>query len=164
MAVLLLVLAIIGAAVVGDLVVENTATGTITVLNHPVSSYSHGLLLAMVAAIGFVVGLLVIGSVTLRRSRRVRRKQLRTAERELRGQLLELDDENTRLREELARREGAERRVAGVAAAADLDAPSTAQRLPSPLGDRREELVDAEARRAARLRSYADLPLPSSHR
>ena len=163
MAVLLLVLAIIGAAVVGDLVVENIATGTITVLNHPVSGYSHGLLLAMVAAIGFVVGLLVIGSVSLRRSRRVRRKQLRTAERELRGQLLELEDENARLREELARREGAERRVAGVAAAADLDVPATAQRLPSPLGDRREEPVDAEARRVARLRSYADLPSPSSH-
>jgi uncharacterized membrane protein YciS (DUF1049 family) len=164
MAVLLLVLAIIGAAVVGDLAVQNTATGTITVVNHPVTGYTHCLLLAMVAAIGFVVGLLVIGSVSLRRSRRVRRKQLRTAERELRGQLLELEDENARLREELARREGAERRVAGVAAAADLDAPVVARRVPSALADRREEPVYAEAKRAARLRSYADLPSPSSHR
>ena len=110
MAALLLLLAIVGAAVVGDLVLENTATGAITVLDRPVTGYSHGLLLAMAAAIGFVVALLVVGSVSLRRSRRVRRKQLRTAEREQRGQLLELEDENTRLREELARQELARRR------------------------------------------------------
>jgi hypothetical protein len=163
MAALLLVLAIIGAGVVGDLVLENTATGTITVLDRPVTGYSHGLLLAMAAAIGFVVGLLVVGSVSLRRSRRVRRKQLRTAERELRGQLLELGDENTRLREELARWEGAGRRVSGVAAAADLDAPAAARRVPPP-ADSREEPLYAEARRAARLRSDAHLSSPSSHR
>jgi uncharacterized membrane protein YccC len=159
MAALLLVLALVGAVVVGDLVMENTATGTITVLDHPVTGYSHGLLLAMAAALGFVVGLLVVGSVSLRRSRRARRKQLRTAERELRGQLLELGDENTRLREELAGR-----RVAGVASAAGLDAPATAGRVPPPLADSREEPVYAEARRVARLRSDSDLPSPSTYR
>jgi uncharacterized membrane protein YccC len=164
MAALLLVLALVGAVVVGDLVMENTATGTITVLDHPVTGYSHGLLLAMAAALGFVVGLLVVGSVSLRRSRRARRKQLRTAERELRGQLLELGDENTRLREELARQELAGRRVAGVASAAGLDAPATAGRVPPPLADSREEPVYAEARRVARLRSDSDLPSPSTHR
>jgi uncharacterized membrane protein YccC len=164
MAALLLLLAIVGAAVVGDLVLENTATGAITVLNHPVIGYSDGLLLAMAAAIGFVVGLLVVGSVSLRRSRRARRRQLRAAERELRGQLLELEDENTRLREELARQEGAGRRMAGGAAAADLDAPATAGRVPSPPADSREEPVYVEARRAARLRSDAHLSSPSPHR
>ena len=164
MAALLLVLAIIGAGVVGDLVLENTATGTITVLDRPVTGYSHGLLLAMAAVTGFVVGLLVIGSVSLRRSRRVRRKQLRTAERELRGQLLELGDENTRLREELVRREEAGRRVSGIAAAAEFDPPAAAHRVPAPLADSREEPLYAEARRAARLRSDADLSSPSSHR
>jgi hypothetical protein len=157
MAALLLVLALVGAVVVGDLVMENTATGTITVLDHSVTGYSHGLLLAMAAALGFVVGLLVVGSVSLRRSRRARRK-------ELRGQLLELGDENTRLREELARQELAGRRVAGVASAAGLDAPATAGRVPPPLADGREEPVYAEARRVARLRSDSDLPSPSTYR
>lgn len=164
MAALLLLLALVGAAVVGDLVLENTATGAITVLDRPVTGYSHGLLLAMAVAIGFVVGLLVVGSVSLRRSRRVRRKKLRTAERELRGQLLELEDENTRLREELARQELAGRRVAGVTSAAGLDAPATAGRVPSPMADSREEPVYAEARRVARLRGDSDLPSPSSYR
>jgi hypothetical protein len=162
MAALLLLLAIVGAAVVGDLVLENTATGAITVLDRPVTGYSHGLLLAMAAAIGFVVALLVVGSVSLRRSRRVRRKQQRTSERELRGQLLELGDENTRLREELARQELAGRRVAGVTSAAGLGAPATAGRVPSPPADSREEPVYAEARRVARLRSDSGPPPPPS--
>lgn len=164
MAALLLLLAIVGAVVVGDLVLENTTTGTITVLDHPVTGYSHGLLLAMAAAIGFVVGLLVVGSVSLRRSRRARRRQLRTTERELRGQLLELEDENTGLREELARQELAGRRGAGVASAAGLDAPATAGRVPPPPADSREEPVYAEARRVARLRSDSDRPSPSTYR
>jgi hypothetical protein len=83
MAALFLLLAIIGASVVADVVMENTGTGAITVLNHPITGYSDGLLLAMAAAIGFAVGLLVVGSVSMRRTRQARRKQLRTAEREL---------------------------------------------------------------------------------
>jgi uncharacterized membrane protein YciS (DUF1049 family) len=157
MAALFLLLAIIGAAVIGDLVFENTATGTVTVLDRVVSGYSLGVLLAVAAAIGFVVGLLVVGSVGLRRSRRVRRRQLRTAEREL----LELEDENDRLRDELRRHAG--RRAAGPAAAADLDAPATARRAAAPLVDSREEPVYVEARRVARLRGASD-PAPPSTR
>jgi hypothetical protein len=68
MAALLLLLAVLGAIVVGDVVLENTAGGAITVLNHPITGYSDGLLLAMAAALGFVVGILAVGSVSLRRS------------------------------------------------------------------------------------------------
>ena len=64
MAALLLLLAIVGATVVGDLVLENTGTGAVTLLNHPITGYSDGLLLAVAAAIGFVVGLLVVGSLS----------------------------------------------------------------------------------------------------
>jgi hypothetical protein len=145
MAALFLLLAIIGASVVADLVMENTGTGAITVLNHPITGYSDGLLLAMAAAIGFAVGLLVVGSVSMRRTRQARRKQLRTAERELSGQLLELERENARLREDLARRDLA------------------ARRAPSPLADRQVEPVYEEARRVARLRSGSDLSFPSTH-
>jgi uncharacterized membrane protein YciS (DUF1049 family) len=90
MAALLLLLAILGASVVADLVVENTGSGAITVLHHPITGYRDGLLLAMTAALGLVIGLLVVGSLSLRRTRRARRRQLRRTERELRGQLLEL--------------------------------------------------------------------------
>jgi uncharacterized membrane protein YccC len=163
MAALLLLLAIIGASVVADLVVENPGTGAITVLHQPITGDRDGLLLAMAAALGLVIGLLVVGSVSLRRTRRAHRKQLRQAERELRGQLLELEGENTRLRDELARRDSAARRVAGVAAAADLHPPAAAPRPAAPLADRQVEPIYEEARRVARLRSSFDLQVPAGH-
>jgi hypothetical protein len=163
MAALLLLLAIIGASVVADLVVENPGTGAITVLHQPITGDRNGLLLAMAAALGLVIGLLVVGSVSLRRTRRAHRKQLRQAERELRGQLLELEGENTRLRDELARRDSAARRLAGVAAAADLNPPATASRAAAPLADRQVEPIYEEARRVARLRSSFDPQVPAGH-
>jgi hypothetical protein len=164
MAVLLFLLAILGASVVADLVVENTGTGAITVLHQPITGYRDGLLLAMVAALGLVMGLLLVGSRSLRRTRRARRQRLRVAERELRGQLLELEGENTRLREELARRDSAARRLAGVAAAAGLEAPAAAGTVPPRLADHQVEPIYEQARRVARLRSSAELLLPSTHR
>ncbi len=146
----------------GDLVVENTGTSTITVLGHPITGYRNGLLLAMAAALGLVIGLLVVGSLSMRRTRRARRTQLRRTERELRSQLLELERENTRLHDELARRESAARRLARVPAAADLESPGAARWTPSPLADRQVELSYEEARRVARLRSDSDLPFLSS--
>jgi hypothetical protein len=53
MAVLLLLLALIGAVLVGDLVVENTAAGGVIALQHSITGYSEGQLLAMAAALGF---------------------------------------------------------------------------------------------------------------
>jgi hypothetical protein len=70
MAVVLLLLAIVGAVLVGDLVVENTAAGGVIALQHSITGYSEGQLLAMAAALGFVLGLLVVGSVRMRRPRR----------------------------------------------------------------------------------------------
>ena len=113
MAALFLLLAIAGTAVVADLVLESTGAGAITVLHHPISGYRDGLVLAMAAALGLVIGLLMVGSVSMRRTRRARRRQLRRAERELSSQLLRLERENTRLRDELVRRDSAPRRLVG---------------------------------------------------
>jgi hypothetical protein len=158
MAPLLLLLAIIGGVLVGDLVVENTAAGAITVLNHPITGSSNGLLLGAAVALGFVVGLLVVGAVGLRRTRRARRRQLRTAERDLSGQLIELERENARLRRILARRDPPARRL--VATAVDHGPPAaTARRVPAPPADRQREPVYEEARRAAHLRGDPDLSL-----
>jgi len=163
MAALLLLLAILGASVVADLVVENTGSGVITVLHHPITGDRDGLLLAMAAVIGLVIGLLLAGSLRWRQTRRVRRQRLRVAERELRGQLLDLEGENTRLREELARRDSAARRVAGVAAAAGLEAPAAAGTVRPLLADQAEPIYE-QTRRVAHLRSSAELPLPSTDR
>jgi hypothetical protein len=109
MAVLFLLLAIVGCVVVGNLVLENPGPADVTVFNQPINGYPQGVLLAVAAGLGFLVGLLAVGSVGLRRSRRERRRELRTAERELGEELSELENENARLRDELSRRDRAAR-------------------------------------------------------
>ena len=130
MAALFLLLAVLGAILAGDLMPENTAAGAIALLNHPIRGYSDGLLLAMTAVLSFVAGLLLVGSVSLRRTRRARRRQLQAAERELSGQLIELERENTRLRQDLVRRDLTARRLTGAAEAADLGSPAGTARWP----------------------------------
>jgi uncharacterized membrane protein YccC len=164
MAALFLMLAIAGTTLVADLALENTGAGAITVLGYPMTGYRDGLVLAMAAALRLVIGLLVVGSVSLRRTRRARRKQLRRAERELRGQLLELKRETAGLRDELARRDSAARRLVRVAAAADPEAAAAARVDPSALADRQVEPIYEQARRVARLRGSAEPSLPSSTR
>jgi outer membrane murein-binding lipoprotein Lpp len=162
MAALLLLLAVFGGILVGDLVLENTAAGGATLLHHPITGYSEGQLLAVAAALGFIVGLLVVGSVSLRRTRRARRRQLRTAERDLTAQLAELERENASLREDLADLDPPVRRPGAAAVPADhgiASAAPTAERrarVRSTPVDRHPEPVYEEARRAARLRSDLD--------
>ena len=72
----LFVLAVAGAAVVADLVWENTAAGQITVFHHTVIDYPEGWLLAIAAGLGFVVALLLVASVNSTKRRRARRTQL----------------------------------------------------------------------------------------
>jgi hypothetical protein len=49
---LFLLLAIIGAAVVGDLVLENPSGGAVTVFHHTIAGATQGQLLAVAAALG----------------------------------------------------------------------------------------------------------------
>jgi hypothetical protein len=76
MAVFLFLLAILGGVVVGDLVLENTAAAEVAVFNQAVIGHSEGVLLAMAAALGFIVAMLLVASVGLTETRRARRKQL----------------------------------------------------------------------------------------
>lgn len=103
MAVSLLLLAIIGGIVVGDLVVENTVTDELVVFNQTVTGQSKGVLLATAAALGLVTGLLIVASANSTRARRARRRDLRTAIRDLENQVAELEGENESLWDELAR-------------------------------------------------------------
>jgi hypothetical protein len=78
MAAFFFLLAIIGGALVGDLVWENTDVGEVTVLDRTLVSYPQGWLLAGAAALGFVIALLLVASVSSTRGRRNRRRQLRS--------------------------------------------------------------------------------------
>jgi hypothetical protein len=82
MAVLLLLLAIIGGVVVGDLVWENTEPGEVTVFDRSFTGYPQGWLLATAAALGFLVGLLLVASLGSTKARRARRRQLRAIKRD----------------------------------------------------------------------------------
>ncbi len=82
MAAFFLLLAIIGGALVGDLVWENTTAGEVTVLDRTVTSYPQGWLLAAAAALGFLVALLLVASVGSTKARRERRRQLRSLKRQ----------------------------------------------------------------------------------
>jgi hypothetical protein len=83
MALFFLLLAILGGAVVGDLIWENTAAGEVTVLDRTLVSYPQGWLLAAAAGIGFVTALLLVASVSSTKARRNRRRQLRATKRDL---------------------------------------------------------------------------------
>ena len=157
MAVLLFLLAIAGGVLVGDLVLENTGAGSVTVVDRSFTGFSQGQLLAVVAGLGFVVGVLVVGSLTLRRARRVRRRELRRAEEELTAEVAELERENSGLRDELARHR--QRRPGAGAMPPDLvpgpaaSAGERRARAYSTPADRDPEPVYEEARRVARLRT-----------
>jgi len=84
MAAFLLLLAIIGGVVLADLVRENPTATEVTVFGHPVSGHSQGWLLAMTAALGILITLLLVASLGSTRARRARRKQLRWYKAELR--------------------------------------------------------------------------------
>ena len=60
MAAFFFLLALIGGALIGDLVWENTGAGEVTVLGRTVDSYPQGWLLSAAAALGFVVALLLV--------------------------------------------------------------------------------------------------------
>jgi hypothetical protein len=100
MAAFFFLLAIVGGIVVGDLVWENTTAGEVRVFNQTVTGYPDGWLLAMAAALGFLVGLLVVASVSSTKARRVRRRRLRSLERDLADRRIDSGREHARWLEE----------------------------------------------------------------
>ena len=159
MAVLLFLLAIAGGVLVGALILENTGAASVTVLDRSFTGFSQGQLLAVVAGLGFVVGVLAVASVSLRRSRRVRRRELRRAERDLTADVAELERENMSLRDELERRVSSSRRPGRGARPPDRAADATVsggerrRAAPDPVpDDRHPEPVYEQARRVDRLR------------
>ena len=122
MAAFFLLLAILGGALVGDLVWENTSLGEATALDRTVVSYPQGWLLAAAAGLGFVVALLLVASVSSTKARRQRRRQLRSMRRRLEGEGIETELEHASwLDESFGRRD--------TAAAADASPRSRSEPL-----------------------------------
>jgi hypothetical protein len=94
MAAFFLLLAILGGALVGDLVWENTTLGEATVLDRTLVSYPQGWLLAAAAALGFAVALLLVASVSSTKARRNRRRELRSMKHRLDGEGVETELEH----------------------------------------------------------------------
>ncbi|HYT26763.1 MAG TPA: hypothetical protein VEP73_09810 [Actinomycetota bacterium] len=151
-----LLLAIVGGIAVGDLVLENTSRGEVTVLNQAITGYTEGQLLAAAAALGFVVALLLAASVSAARARRVRRTRLHTATRNSRGRMPEPEGGREHLspRDEHARPADLERDrwVDEPQDRRAATAPQQVKRSPEPLYE--------ESRRAARLHHDPDLWSP----
>lgn len=107
MAAFFLLLAILGGALVGDLVRENTTAGEVTLLGRTVADYPQGWLLATAAALGFVVALLLVASVSSTKARRARRRQLRSMKRDSRHEGIQREGDHADwLDESFGRREG----------------------------------------------------------
>jgi hypothetical protein len=134
MAALFLLLALIGGALVGDLVWENTGAGEVTVLDRTATTYPQGWLLAAAAAIGFAIALLLVASASSTKARRNRRRELRSMKRDRRDQGFEPDDASW-LEESTGRRETA------------ADTGGQFQRPPEPLHEQTRQAYLPDDRR-----------------
>jgi hypothetical protein len=103
MAVLFLLLVVLVGVAIGDAVLENTAAGTVTLFNRSFDQLSSGELLAVFAGLGFLAAVFLFLAFGSSRSRRARRRELRSARRDAESRVEELEHENARLRDELAR-------------------------------------------------------------
>lgn len=103
MAVLFLLLAVLTGVVIGDAVLENSTASTVTLFNRSFDQLSDGELLAVFAGLGFLLALFLFLAFGSSRSRRTRRRELRSARRDAESRVEELQHENARLHDELAR-------------------------------------------------------------
>jgi len=101
MAVLFLVLALLAAAVIGAVGLENTTASSATLLDRSFSQLTDGQLLVLFAGLGFLVAVFLFLAVGASRTRRSRRKELKSRRRDAEGRVGELERENDRLRQEL---------------------------------------------------------------
>jgi membrane protein implicated in regulation of membrane protease activity len=101
MAVLFLVLALLAAVVIGAVGLENTTASSATLLDRSFSQLTEGQLLVLFAGLGFLVAMFLFLAVGASRTRRTRRKELKSRRRDAEGRVGELESENDRLRQEL---------------------------------------------------------------
>jgi hypothetical protein len=103
MAALFLVLAVVGAVLVGDAVLANTSASSVSIFNYTVTGFTQGELLLVAAGLGLLGALLLGLAWRSSGARRAKRRQLRAARRALQGRVAELERENATLRQERER-------------------------------------------------------------
>jgi TolA-binding protein len=102
MAVLFLLLAFLVAVALVAAGLENTDPSTATLFDRSFGQLSEGQLLVLAAALGFLVAVFLFLAFGASRTRRSRRRQLRTRRRDAEGRVDELERENARLQKDLA--------------------------------------------------------------
>jgi type II secretory pathway pseudopilin PulG len=151
MAALFLLLAVLVGVVLVDAVLENTTAGTVTLFDRSFDQLSGGELLVVFAGLGFLLALFLFLAFGSSKSRRTRRRELRSARRDAESRVDDLEQENARLRDELARagRVGrlADERNAATASPVGERQPAPGQPTGPPTGppqptSRRTERID----------------------
>jgi hypothetical protein len=102
MAVLFLLLAVVVVVLLVAIGFENTDPSSATLLDRSFNQLSEGQLLILAAALGFLVALFLFLAFGASRTRRTRRKELKTRRRDAEGRVDELERENARLQHELS--------------------------------------------------------------
>jgi membrane protein implicated in regulation of membrane protease activity len=100
MAILLALLLIIAGLFVGAVALENTTATTLTVAGQDLSGLSLGGWLLAFTVLGFLSAYLVLGMLAAARRGRMRRRALRSSEREMAERVAQLERENLALRDE----------------------------------------------------------------
>ena len=101
MAVLFLLLAFLVVVVLAVAGLENTSASSATLFNRSFGDLTEGQLLILAAALGFLVALFLFLAFGASRTRRSRRKELKSRRRDAEGRVDELERENARLQHEL---------------------------------------------------------------
>jgi hypothetical protein len=148
MAVLFLLLAFLVAVVVAAAGLENTTASSATLFDRSFGQLTEGQLLVLFAALGFLTAVFLFLAFGASRTRRVRRKELKSRRRDAEGRVGELERENDRLTKELtsAREEleSVERGRADAVAERDR-AEASADRLRSNTADNPDRAVTTTA-------------------
>jgi hypothetical protein len=103
MAAIFLVLAVADAALLTNVLLTNTRTGSVSVLDQPVSGFTQGQLLLLAAGLGLLLAISLGIAWSSSSAQRLKRRELRATRRELEGRIAKLQRENTRLRNQLER-------------------------------------------------------------
>jgi hypothetical protein len=102
MAVLFLLLAFLLLVVVAAAGIENTDSSTASLFDRSFGQLTEGQLLLLFAAAGFLIALFLFFAFGASRTRRSRRRELKSRRRDAEGRVDELERENARLSKDLA--------------------------------------------------------------
>ena len=134
MAVLFLLLAFLVAVVVAAAGLENTTASSATLFDRSFGQLTEGQLLVVFAGLGLLIAVFLFLAFGASRTRRSRRKELKSRRRDAEGRVDELERENARLKQQL---EGVDRDRSDAVAERDR-AEATVDRVRSDADARRE--------------------------